>query len=120
MRHRIAFGMVTITLLSAAFATALAQPPAGRDGPPPPGRGDGLRDALDTNGDHELDADEIKNASASLAKPVSTTALWDSIAAQSSRNSVFVTALRASSNIGPSVWASDFAASSPSVSRRSS
>ena len=37
MRHRIAFGMVTITLLSAAFATALAQPPAGRDGPPPPG-----------------------------------------------------------------------------------
>ena len=68
MRHRIAFGMVTITLLGAAFATALAQPPAGRDGPPPPGRGDGLRDALDTNGDHELDADEIKNASASLAK----------------------------------------------------
>jgi hypothetical protein len=68
MRHRIAFGMVTVTVLSAAFATAFAQPPAGRDGPPPPGRGDGLRDALDTNGDHELDADEIKNASVNLAK----------------------------------------------------
>jgi hypothetical protein len=68
MRHRIAFCVVTVTLLGAACATALAQPPQGRDGPPPPGRGDGLRDALDTNGDHELDADEIKNASASLAK----------------------------------------------------
>ncbi|MCE9632423.1 MAG: hypothetical protein K8S94_17165 [Planctomycetia bacterium] len=68
MRHRLTFSVVTVTLLGAAFATALAQPPEGRDGPPRPGRGDGLRDALDTNGDHELDADEIKNASASLAK----------------------------------------------------
>ena len=73
MRHRIAFGMVTITLLSAAFATALAQPPAGRDGPPSPGRGDGLRDALDTHGDRELDADDDNiNIGASDNNPATT------------------------------------------------
>ncbi|MGI9177116.1 MAG: hypothetical protein ACR2IT_04585 [Pirellulales bacterium] len=46
---------------------ALAQPPEDRDGPPP-SRRDAIRDALDANGDHELDSDEIKNASTSLAK----------------------------------------------------
>jgi hypothetical protein len=67
MRYGINFGVFAITLLAADFSTALAQPPESRDGPPP-GRRDHLREALDTNGDHELDADEIKNASASLAK----------------------------------------------------
>jgi hypothetical protein len=67
MRYGITFGVLTITLLGAAFATARAQPPEGHDGPAPERR-DSLRDALDTNGDHELDADEIKNASTSLAK----------------------------------------------------
>jgi hypothetical protein len=50
-----------------ALATAIAQPPEGRDAPRPEHR-DHLREALDTNGDHELDADEIKNAATSLAK----------------------------------------------------
>lgn len=65
MRFRVALGIVVVTSLCSHVA--LAQPPEGRDGPPPERR-DGLRDALDTNGDHELDADEIKNAAASLAK----------------------------------------------------
>jgi len=51
----------------AAGGLAVAQPPEGRDGPRP-GRSDAIRAALDTNGDHELDADEIKNAATSLAK----------------------------------------------------
>jgi hypothetical protein len=63
MALRITFGLLAAT----CGAFALAQPPAGRDGPPP-GRGDTIRQALDTNGDHQLDADEIKNAAASLAK----------------------------------------------------
>jgi len=67
MRHGITLGVFVITLLATDFTTALAQPPEGRDGPPP-ARRDHLREALDTNGDHELDADEIKNAAASLAK----------------------------------------------------
>jgi len=50
-------------------ATATAQPP---DGPPPgrplPPHPDPLRRALDTDGDHELDADEIANATESLGK----------------------------------------------------
>jgi hypothetical protein len=63
MRLRIALGL----LAAACGPLAVAQPPEGRDGPPP-GRGDTIRQALDTNGDHELDADEIKNAAANLAK----------------------------------------------------
>jgi len=63
MRLRIALGLLAAT----CGPLAVAQPPEGRDGPPP-GRGDTIRQALDTNGDHELDADEIKNAAANLAK----------------------------------------------------
>ena len=63
MTLRITFGLLTAAL----GALAIAQPPEGRDGPPA-GRGDTIRRALDTNGDHELDADEIKNATANLAK----------------------------------------------------
>lgn len=59
---------ITFSLLAALCgAVALAQPPEGRDAPPA-GRGDTIRSALDTNGDHELDADEIKNAATNLAK----------------------------------------------------
>jgi hypothetical protein len=50
---------------------ALAQPPEGTVPPPPPPpfpHGDGIRAALDTNRDHKLDAEEIKNAADSLAK----------------------------------------------------
>jgi hypothetical protein len=48
---------------------ALAQPPEGTAPPPPPfPSGDGIRAALDTNRDHKLDAEEIQNAAASLAK----------------------------------------------------
>lgn len=51
-------------------AVATAQPPEG--GPPEHGPGrpphDPLRAALDADGDHELSADEIKNASTAVAK----------------------------------------------------
>ena len=57
MRALLALGIVVLSTACGQFVTAQ-----------PPERRDGLRDALDTNGDHELDADEIKNASASLAK----------------------------------------------------
>lgn len=63
MTLRIPFGLLAI----ACGGFAIAQPPEGRDGPPP-GRADAIRQALDTNGDHELDADEIKSAAANLAK----------------------------------------------------
>lgn len=65
MKTLAAFGLVIVTILGSHLA--LAQPPEGRGGPPPRPH-DGLREALDTNGDHELDADEIKNAATSLAK----------------------------------------------------
>jgi hypothetical protein len=61
---------VLVGVASIGWVLACAQPPGGPDGPPPPppGRGDAIRAALDVNGDHELDADEIKNASENLAK----------------------------------------------------
>jgi len=65
MRALLALGIVFVSAACSQVVTA--QPPERPDGPPPERR-DGLRSALDTNGDHELDADEIKNASASLAK----------------------------------------------------
>ena len=53
------------TLASAILATAQPpEPPPGRPMPPHP---DPLRRALDTNGDHELDADEISKAAEALA-----------------------------------------------------
>lgn len=65
MRVLLALGIVVLSTACSQFVTA--QPPERHDGPPSERR-DGLRDALDTNGDHELDADEIKNAAANLAK----------------------------------------------------
>ena len=47
------------------LATSVAQPP---DGPPGRGPADPLRAALDTNGDFELDADEIAAAAEALGK----------------------------------------------------
>ena len=67
MKYGIKLGSLAVTAMAySTLATALAQPPAGRDGPPPEHR-DRLRDVLDANGDHELDSDEIKNASSVLA-----------------------------------------------------
>ena len=58
--------VAVVTLATAAAA----QPPEG--GPPERGPGgpphDPLRAALDTDGDHELSADEIKNAATAVAK----------------------------------------------------
>lgn len=65
MRVRLTLSILAMTAVCGQFVTA--QPPERRDGPPAERR-DGLRDALDTNGDHELDADEMKNATANLAK----------------------------------------------------
>jgi len=65
MRSLFALGIVVVSAICGQFVTA--QPPERRDGPPAERR-DGLRDALDTNGDRELDADEMKNATANLAK----------------------------------------------------
>lgn len=61
----LALAFVAATAAGGRFAAA--QPPEGRDGPPPEHR-DALRDALDTDGDHQLDAAEIRNAATSLAK----------------------------------------------------
>lgn len=66
-----------VAFVVAAFAAALgAQPPGEFNGPPGRGPGpaqggfrppqDPIRGALDANHDHQLDADEIKNASAAL------------------------------------------------------
>ena len=65
MRFGIPSGV--LAALVAGIPLAVAQSPA--DGErPAPDRGDAIRVALDTNGDHELDADEIKQASVNLAK----------------------------------------------------
>jgi hypothetical protein len=70
MRLSIPFRMLAAGVVAGGlFAAAVAQPPAppeGHDGPPPEHR-DHLRGVLDTNHDHELDSEEIKNASAALA-----------------------------------------------------
>ncbi|MFM8892510.1 MAG: hypothetical protein ACKOTB_12970, partial [Planctomycetia bacterium] len=65
---RVRLAIVCVVLMAACGAFVVAQPPAGRDGPPPPVVGDPLRGALDVNHDHELDADEIAQAAKSLAK----------------------------------------------------
>ena len=63
-------GLRALVALVALATTAVAQPPEG--GPPDRGPGgpphDPLRAALDTDGDHELSADEIKNATTAVAK----------------------------------------------------
>ena len=63
-------GLRAALAVVAVATAAAAQPPAG--GPTDRGPGgpphDPLRAALDTDGDHELSADEIKNASAAIAK----------------------------------------------------
>jgi len=65
MRFSLVIGTLAVT--AACSGLAVAQPPEGRDGPHHD-RLDGVRDALDAHGDHKLDADEIKNAAANLAK----------------------------------------------------
>jgi len=79
MRPSIPFRMLALSVAAGGlFTAAFAQPPESaehrdghppehRDGPPPEHR-DHLRGALDANHDHELDADEIKNAPAALAQ----------------------------------------------------
>jgi hypothetical protein len=63
-------GFPTAIAVVALATAAVAQPP--EDGPPERGPGgpphDHLRAALDTDGDHELSAEEIKNATAAVAK----------------------------------------------------
>ena len=71
--------LVSLAVMLAAWgwsSTTTAQPPDGEFEPPPRREGppggrrpppDPLREALDANHDHELDADEIKNAAAALA-----------------------------------------------------
>jgi hypothetical protein len=59
-------GLVGGTTLTAAIL-ATAQPPEPPPGRPMPPHPDPLRRALDTNGDHELDADEISKAAEALA-----------------------------------------------------
>jgi hypothetical protein len=63
-------GLRSVIAMVALATAATAQPPEG--GPPDRGPGgpprDPLRAALDTDGDHELSAEEIKNASAAVAK----------------------------------------------------
>jgi len=64
--HRSLLSMAALPAAGLVFlATSVAQPP---DGPPPRGPADPLRAALDTNGDFELDADEIAAAADALAK----------------------------------------------------
>lgn len=78
MKHMLTF-VVVMMIVCIGPATSNAQPPDGefdapprREGPPPdrrpPPPPDPLREALDANHDHELDADEIKNAAAAVAR----------------------------------------------------
>lgn len=58
-------------MIAGGVATAIAQPPAGRGGPGGGGPGGGrppipLIDALDSDRDHVISADELKNATSSL------------------------------------------------------
>jgi len=67
--HLLGLGSLTATsIVPLLLATAMAQPPEPPPGRPLPPHGDPLRRALDTNGDHELDADEISKAAEALAK----------------------------------------------------
>ena len=61
------FIIVAAMIAICPAATALAEPPEGRKGPPDRPPLDPLRAALDVNHDHALDADEIKNAATALA-----------------------------------------------------
>ena len=78
MKRMLTF-VVVMMIVCISPATSNAQPPDGefdasprREGPPPdrrpPPPPDPLREALDANHDHELDADEIKNAAAAVAR----------------------------------------------------
>ena len=66
--HLSGLGSLTaLSVVACLVATAMAQPPEPPPGRPFPPHGDPLRRALDTNGDHELDADEISKAAEALA-----------------------------------------------------
>jgi hypothetical protein len=67
--RRVIRATTTCGMLLACLATASAQPPGPPPGDrPPPDHRDPLREALDANHDHELDADEIKNAPTAVGK----------------------------------------------------
>jgi hypothetical protein len=59
--------LTATSIVACLVATVMAQPPEPPPGRPLPPHGDPLRRALDTNGDHELDADEISKAAVALA-----------------------------------------------------
>ncbi|MFM7136119.1 MAG: hypothetical protein ACKO1M_03485 [Planctomycetota bacterium] len=75
MRHGERFGRrfpvrgstILPVITACLLANAMAQPPEPPPGRPLPTHGDPLRRALDVNGDHELDADEISKAAEALA-----------------------------------------------------
>lgn len=74
--RRVFLSLATAIAVGGFVTTITGQPPEGDFGPParregPPGGRrpppDPLREALDANHDHELDADEIRNAAAAVA-----------------------------------------------------
>lgn len=64
----IASSLAVLALITSVVAQPPGPPPGQPGGPPLPEHRDPLRRALDTNGDHELDKDEIAKAAESLAK----------------------------------------------------
>jgi hypothetical protein len=61
-RVRSTIWLAAVPAAVVTLAAAVAEPPEG----PPPGPADRLRAALDANGDHELDEQELENATAAL------------------------------------------------------
>lgn len=60
--------LAVLALIASAVAQPPEPPPSRPAGPPPPQHHDPLRRVLDTNGDHELDADEISKAAEAITK----------------------------------------------------
>jgi hypothetical protein len=67
IRHaRSIIWLTALPVAALAIAAAVAQPPDAPPGNRPHGPADRLRAALDANGDHELDEEELANATAAL------------------------------------------------------